>query len=49
VAEEFAKIVIPKIWAKEGKKVSRVADLLSISRKKVRRILRMPGLLEQSQ
>jgi len=26
VAEEFAEIVIPKVWAREGKKVSRVAD-----------------------
>jgi DNA-binding NtrC family response regulator len=49
VAEEFAEIVIPKVWAREGKKVSRVADRLSISPKKVRRILRNAGLLEQSQ
>ncbi|MGC2400995.1 MAG: tetratricopeptide repeat protein, partial [Acidobacteriaceae bacterium] len=49
VAEEFAEIVIPKVWAREGKKVSRVADRLSISPKKVRRILRNAGLLEGSQ
>jgi DNA-binding NtrC family response regulator len=49
VAEEFAEIVIPKVWAREGKKVSRVADRLSISPKKVRRILRNAGLLDQSQ
>lgn len=49
VAEEFAEIVIPKVWAREGKKVSRVADRLSISPKKVRRILRNAGLLEQGQ
>jgi hypothetical protein len=37
VAEEFAEIVIPKVWGREGKKISRVADRLSISPKKVRR------------
>jgi DNA-binding NtrC family response regulator len=49
VAEEFAEIVIPKVWAREGKKVSRVADRLSISPKKVRRILRNAGLIEQGE
>jgi tetratricopeptide (TPR) repeat protein len=48
VTEEFAEIVIPKVWSREGKKVSRVAEKLSISPKKVRRILRNAGLLEQS-
>jgi tetratricopeptide (TPR) repeat protein len=48
VTEEFAEIVIPKVWAREGKKVSRVAERLSISPKKVRRILRNAGLLEES-
>ncbi len=46
VAEEFAEIVIPKVWAREGRKVSRVATRLAISPKKVRRILRNSGLLE---
>ena len=45
VAEEFAEIVIPKVWAREGRKVSRVAERLSISPKKVRRILRNAGFL----
>ncbi len=45
VTEEFAEIVIPKVWSREGKKVSRVAERLSISPKKVRRILRNAGLL----
>ena len=49
VSEEFAEIVIPKVWAREGKKVSRVATRLAISPKKVRRILRNAGLLEQSE
>jgi tetratricopeptide (TPR) repeat protein len=45
VTEEFAEIVIPKVWQREGRKISRVADCLSISPKKVRRILRRAGLL----
>ena len=45
VTEEFAEMVIPKVWQREGRKISRVADSLSISPKKVRRILRRAGLL----
>ena len=40
VQEEFAELVIPKIWLKSGKNISLVAKNLSISPKKVRRILR---------
>ena len=40
VQEEFAELVIPTIWARNGKNISLVAKLLSISPKKVRRILR---------
>jgi tetratricopeptide (TPR) repeat protein len=47
VTEEFAEIVIPKVWAREGRKISRVAAKLSISPKKVRRILRNAELLER--
>jgi hypothetical protein len=43
IAEEFAEIVIPKVWLREDKKISRVAECLSISPKKVRRILRRGG------
>ncbi len=43
VAEEFAELVIPKVWEREGRKVSRVAARLSISPKKVRRILDRAG------
>jgi len=46
VTEEFAEIVIPKVWQREDKKVSRVSSRLSISPKKVRRILRNVGLLQ---
>jgi riboflavin synthase len=43
ISEEFAEIVIPKVWMREGQKISRVAERLSISPKKVRRILRNAG------
>lgn len=46
ITEEFAGIVIPKVWKREGRKVSRVAARLSISPKKVRRILAHAGLLD---
>jgi tetratricopeptide (TPR) repeat protein len=46
ISEEFAEIVIPKVWTREGKKVVRVAEKLSVSPKKVRRILRNVGLLQ---
>jgi tetratricopeptide (TPR) repeat protein len=48
MAEEFAEVVIPQVWLREGKKVSRVAERLSISPKKVRRILRNVGVLHTS-
>lgn len=48
VTEEFAQMVIPKVWVREGKKVSRVAQRLAISPKKVRRILRRAGLLRRN-
>jgi tetratricopeptide (TPR) repeat protein len=44
LTEEFARIVIPKVWEREGRKVSRVAEKLSISPKKVRRILQSAGV-----
>ena len=43
ITEEFAEIVIPKVWIRESKKISRVAERLSISPKKVRRILHNSG------
>lgn len=43
ITEEFAEIVIPKVWMREDRKISRVATSLSISPKKVRRILRNSG------
>ena len=46
VTEEFAEIVIPKVWMREDQKTSKVAQKLSISPKKVRRILRNVRLLD---
>jgi tetratricopeptide (TPR) repeat protein len=43
ISEEFAEIVIARVWEREGRKVSRVATRLSISPKKVRRILARVG------
>jgi tetratricopeptide (TPR) repeat protein len=39
LTEEFEDLIIPQVWEREGRKVSRVATRLSISPKKVRRIL----------
>jgi tetratricopeptide (TPR) repeat protein len=43
ISDEFAEIVIPRVWEREGRKVSRAAARLSISPKKVRRILARVG------
>jgi tetratricopeptide (TPR) repeat protein len=43
LAEDFAEVVIPRVWEKEGKKVQRVAARLKVSPKKVRRILARAG------
>ena len=40
VQEDFAELVIPQIWLRSGKNISLVAKNLSMSPKKVRRILR---------
>lgn len=47
ITEEFAEIVIPKVWMRENRKISRVAACLSISPKKVRRVLRNVGSVER--
>jgi hypothetical protein len=39
LSEEFAEIVIAKVWEQEGRKVARVARRLKVSPKKVRRVL----------
>jgi len=43
ISEEFAELIIPKVWEREGRKVSRVAARLSVSPKKIRRILGRVG------
>ena len=48
ITEEFAEIVIPKVWLREDRKISRVAERLSVSPKKVRRILRNAGMRPRS-
>lgn len=48
ITEEFAELIIPKVWEREGRKVSRVATRLSVSPKKVRRILSRVGRRKQS-
>lgn len=49
IQEEFAEIVIPRVWVAQGRNVTRVARQLSISPKKVRRILRNVALHENSE
>jgi tetratricopeptide (TPR) repeat protein len=44
IMDEFTELIIPKVWESEGRKVSRVADRLSISPKKIRRILEIVGV-----
>jgi hypothetical protein len=44
LTEDFADLVIPKVWENEGRKVARVARRLAISPKKVRRVLARLGL-----
>lgn len=44
ILDEFTELIIPKVWENEGRKISRVADRLSVSPKKVRRILEIAGV-----
>jgi hypothetical protein len=48
IAEQFAEIIIPKVWELEGRKIARVAARLAISPKKVRRALSRAGLLART-
>ena len=47
ISDEFAELIIPKIWEREDRKIARVAARLSTSPKKVRRILHKVGLLKE--
>ena len=44
LTEDFADLIIPKVWEHEGRKVARVARRLAVSPKKVRRVLARLGL-----
>jgi tetratricopeptide (TPR) repeat protein len=44
LTEDFADLIIPKVWEHENRKVARVSKRLSISPKKVRRVLARLGL-----
>ena len=46
IQEEFAEIVIPKVWINSGRNVTVVAKQLRISPKKVRRLLRNAKVAE---
>ena len=48
ISDEFAAILIPKVWELEERKIARVATKLAISPKKVRRILVRAGLLQDA-
>ena len=48
VVADFEEVLIRRVWEREGRKVSRVANKLAVSPKKVRRVLRHLGLLEMS-
>jgi tetratricopeptide (TPR) repeat protein len=49
VVEEFEAMLVSRIWEREEHKVSRVAQRLSVSPKKVRRLLRRQGLLAEQE
>ncbi|SRR5579884_74596 len=49
VVADFEELVIRRVWEHEGRKVSRVANKLSVSPKKVRRVLRHLGLMSETQ
>jgi tetratricopeptide (TPR) repeat protein len=49
VVGEFEELLIRRVWEREGRKVSRVAQTLAVSPKKVRRILRQLGLLSDAE
>jgi tetratricopeptide (TPR) repeat protein len=44
ILDEFTELIIPKVWENEGRKISRVSDRMSISPKRVRRILEIVGV-----
>ncbi|MBV9759755.1 MAG: hypothetical protein JO340_04235 [Acidobacteriaceae bacterium] len=47
VVGDFEELVIRRVWEREDRKVLRVAQRLSVSPKKVRRVLRRLGVMEE--
>jgi tetratricopeptide (TPR) repeat protein len=45
VVADFEELLIRRVWEREGRKVSRVAQRLAVSPKKVRRVLRNLGVM----
>ncbi len=46
VLNEFAELVVTQMWLREGRRIARVARLLAMSPKKVRRLVKHSGLYE---
>jgi hypothetical protein len=44
ILDEFTELIISKVWEAEGRKISRVSNRLSVSPKKIRRILEIAGV-----
>ncbi len=47
VTEQFAQLVIPRVWLREEKKISRVAKKLAMSPQKVRRLVKRSAAAER--
>jgi tetratricopeptide (TPR) repeat protein len=48
VVADFEELLIHRVWEREGRKVSRVAQRLAVSPKKVRRVLRHLGVINEA-
>ena len=46
VTEQFAQLVIPRVWMREERKISRVAKKLAMSPQKVRRLVKQTSVAE---
>jgi len=44
VTEQFAQLVIPRVWMREECKISRVAKKLAMSPQKVRRLVKLSSI-----
>jgi hypothetical protein len=48
VTEQFAQLVIPRVWLREDKKISRVAKKLAMSPQKVRRLVKRSAAADRA-